>query len=130
MRHTRWSGPCVLYRLGGGNSGSNVARLGGIGTVTRTTLGWACRATARPVRSAGWRRPYAIAIARAISQNDRNSIFTMSAASRITPTAGIARYISQILEAEATLAGGDHIVEEMQREALERRKAEEEEGGP
>jgi hypothetical protein len=28
-----------------------------------------------------------------------------------------------LLEAEATLAGGDHIVEEMQREARERRKA-------
>ena len=40
---------------------------------------------------------------------------------------GIRLYISQILEAEATLAGGDHIVEEMQREARERRKAGEEE---
>jgi len=42
---------------------------------------------------------------------------------------GIRLYISQILEAEATLAGGDHIVEEMQREARARRKAEEQEGG-
>lgn len=42
---------------------------------------------------------------------------------------GIRLYISQILEAEATLAGGDRIVEEMQREARERRKAEEQEGG-
>jgi len=41
---------------------------------------------------------------------------------------GIRLYISQILEAEATLAGGDRIVEEMQREARERRKAEEQEG--
>lgn len=38
---------------------------------------------------------------------------------------GIRLYISQIHEAEATLAGRDHIVEEMQREARERRKAEE-----
>ena len=37
---------------------------------------------------------------------------------------GIRLYISQILEAEATLASGDQIVEEMQREARERRKAE------
>jgi len=42
---------------------------------------------------------------------------------------GIRLYISQILEAEATLAGGDHIVEEMQREVRERRKAEKQEGG-
>ena len=42
---------------------------------------------------------------------------------------GIRLYISQILEAEATLAGGDDIVEEMQREARARRKAEEQEGG-
>ena len=35
----------------------------------------------------------------------------------------------QILEAEATLARGDHIVEEMQREARERREAEGQEGG-
>ena len=42
---------------------------------------------------------------------------------------GIRLYISQILEAESTLAGGDHIVEEMRREARERRKAEEQEGG-
>ena len=42
---------------------------------------------------------------------------------------GIRLYISQILDAEATLAGGDHIVEEMQREARERRKAEEQENG-
>jgi hypothetical protein len=41
---------------------------------------------------------------------------------------GIRLYISQILEAEATLAGGDRIVEEMQREARERRKAEKQEG--
>ena len=38
---------------------------------------------------------------------------------------GIRLYISQILEAEETLARGDHIVEEMQREARERRKAKE-----
>ena len=42
---------------------------------------------------------------------------------------GIRLYLSQILEAEATLAGGDQIIEEMQREARERRKAEEQEGG-
>jgi hypothetical protein len=36
---------------------------------------------------------------------------------------GIRLYISQILEAEETLARGDHIVEEMRREARERRKA-------
>ena len=41
---------------------------------------------------------------------------------------GIRLYISQILDAEATLAAGDHIVEEMRREAIERRKAEEQEG--
>ena len=38
---------------------------------------------------------------------------------------GIRLYISQILEGEETLARGDHIVEEMQREARERRKAKE-----
>ena len=37
--------------------------------------------------------------------------------------------ISQILEAEATLASGDHIIEEMRRETLERREAEEQEDG-
>jgi predicted transcriptional regulator len=42
---------------------------------------------------------------------------------------GIRLYISQILEAEATLAQGDHIVEGMRREALERREAEEQEKG-
>ena len=42
---------------------------------------------------------------------------------------GIRLYISQILEAEETLARGDHIVEEMQREARERRKAREQEDG-
>ena len=42
---------------------------------------------------------------------------------------GIRLYISQILEAEATLAGGDQIVAEMQREARERRKAEKQEDG-
>jgi predicted transcriptional regulator len=42
---------------------------------------------------------------------------------------GIRLYISRILEAEATLARGDHIVEEMQREARERRKAEEQKDG-
>jgi hypothetical protein len=42
---------------------------------------------------------------------------------------GIRRNISQILEAEATLARGDHIVEEMGREARERRKAGEQEDG-
>jgi predicted transcriptional regulator len=38
---------------------------------------------------------------------------------------GIRLYISQILEAEATLAQGDDIVEGMRREARERREAEE-----
>ena len=38
---------------------------------------------------------------------------------------GIRLYISQILEAEATLAGGDHIVEEMRRGRHKRRKVEE-----
>jgi hypothetical protein len=33
---------------------------------------------------------------------------------------GIRLYISQILEAEATLARGDDIIEEMRREAIER----------
>jgi hypothetical protein len=42
---------------------------------------------------------------------------------------GIRLYISQILEAEATLARGDKIVEEMRREAGERRGAEEQEDG-
>jgi hypothetical protein len=42
---------------------------------------------------------------------------------------GIRLYLSQILEAEATLAGGDQIVEEMQREARERRKAGGQESG-
>ncbi|MGA9160999.1 MAG: hypothetical protein WB297_09080 [Actinomycetota bacterium] len=42
---------------------------------------------------------------------------------------GIRLYISQILEAEETLARGDHIVDEMRREARERRKAEEQEDG-
>jgi hypothetical protein len=42
---------------------------------------------------------------------------------------GIRLYISQILEAEATLAHGDSIVEEMRREVRERRDAEEREGG-
>ena len=39
---------------------------------------------------------------------------------------GIRLYISQVLEAEETLARGDHIVEEMGRE---RREAEERENG-
>ena len=45
---------------------------------------------------------------------------------------GIRLYISQILEAEETLARGDHIVEGMQREARERRKAggKKTDGGP
>ena len=38
---------------------------------------------------------------------------------------GIRLYISQILEAEETLARGDYIVEEMGREACGRREAEE-----
>jgi len=42
---------------------------------------------------------------------------------------GIRLYISQILEAESTLARGDHIVEEMRREARERSKAGEQEDG-
>jgi len=42
---------------------------------------------------------------------------------------GTRLYISQILEAEETLARGDHIVEEMRREALERREAGEQEDG-
>ena len=40
---------------------------------------------------------------------------------------GIRLYISQLLEAEATLAGGDDIVEKMRREARERRKSGEQE---
>jgi len=40
---------------------------------------------------------------------------------------GIRLYISQVLEAEETLARGDHIVEGMQREARERRKADKQE---
>jgi hypothetical protein len=42
---------------------------------------------------------------------------------------GIRLYISQILDAEATLAGGDHIVEEMAREAREGRKGGKQESG-
>jgi hypothetical protein len=42
---------------------------------------------------------------------------------------GIRLYISKILEAEATLASGDHIVEEMQREARERRRAGDQDDG-
>jgi hypothetical protein len=42
---------------------------------------------------------------------------------------GIRLYISQILEAEATLARGDHIIDEMRREARDRREAEEREDG-
>ena len=42
---------------------------------------------------------------------------------------GIRLYISQILEAEATLARGDNIVQGMRREALDRREAEEQEDG-
>ena len=42
---------------------------------------------------------------------------------------GIRLYISQILEAEETLARGDHIVEEMGREARGRREAGEQENG-
>jgi hypothetical protein len=42
---------------------------------------------------------------------------------------GIRLYISQILEAEETLARGDRIVEEMGREAREHREAGEQEDG-
>ena len=42
---------------------------------------------------------------------------------------GIRLYLSQILEAEATLARGDNIVQGMRREALDRREAEEQEDG-
>lgn len=42
---------------------------------------------------------------------------------------GIRLYISQILEAGATLARGDHIIDEMRREASERRKVEKHEDG-
>jgi hypothetical protein len=42
---------------------------------------------------------------------------------------GIRLYISQVLEAEETLARGDHIVEEMRREARERREAGEQQKG-
>jgi hypothetical protein len=42
---------------------------------------------------------------------------------------GIRLYISQILEAEATLARGDYIIDEMRREARDRREAEEREDG-
>ena len=41
---------------------------------------------------------------------------------------GIRLYISQVLEAEATLARGDDIVEGMKRESREHRRAEEQEG--
>ena len=40
---------------------------------------------------------------------------------------GIRLYLSQILEAEATLARGDNIVQGMRREALDRREAEDQE---
>ena len=42
---------------------------------------------------------------------------------------GIRLYISQILEAEETLARGDHIVKEMGREARERRNTGEQDPG-
>ena len=42
---------------------------------------------------------------------------------------GIRLYISQILEAEETLARGDHIVEEMGREARGRRNTGEQDSG-
>jgi hypothetical protein len=42
---------------------------------------------------------------------------------------GIRLYISQILEAEETLARGDHLVKGMSRDARERREAEERENG-
>jgi hypothetical protein len=42
---------------------------------------------------------------------------------------GIRLYISQILEAEETLARGDHIVDGMRREARDRRRAGEQEDG-
>ena len=42
---------------------------------------------------------------------------------------GIRLYISQILEAEETLARGDHIVQEMGREARERRNTGEQDPG-
>ncbi len=42
---------------------------------------------------------------------------------------GIRLYISQLLEAEATLAHGDDIIDEMRREARERREAAEQEDG-
>ena len=42
-------------------------------------------------------------------------------------SSSIRLYISQILEAEATLARGDHIIDEMRREARGRREAEEQE---
>ena len=41
---------------------------------------------------------------------------------------GIRLYISQILEAEATLARGDRIIEEMRHEGNERSKSGEEKG--
>ena len=41
---------------------------------------------------------------------------------------GIRLYIAQILEAEATLARGDRIIEEMRHEGDEPRKPEEEDG--
>jgi hypothetical protein len=41
---------------------------------------------------------------------------------------GIRFYLAQILEAEQTLARGDSIVDEMRREARERRESEEEQG--
>ena len=42
---------------------------------------------------------------------------------------GIRLYISQILEAEATLARGDDIIEEMRHEAVERSKPGEKQDG-
>ena len=42
---------------------------------------------------------------------------------------GIRLYISQVLEAEETLARGDRIVEELGREARERRKTGEQDDG-
>ena len=45
------------------------------------------------------------------------------------PRRGIRLFISQVLEAEETLARGDHIVERMGREARERRNTGEQDPG-
>jgi hypothetical protein len=48
---------------------------------------------------------------------------------RLEPVGSESCFISQILEAEATLARGDNIVEEMRREAQQHGKAGDEKDG-